>query len=316
MNLLNRARILAASAALALPIACFAAPARAPRAARTLPARPPIVGISHVGLRTDDLAAARKFYGGVLGLGEPFSLDYPPGKLLLTYFKVNDHQYIEIFPELKDASEDRFSHLCFETTDAQALRDYLASRGWKVPDALPHMLDGNHGFEVQDPDGHTIEFVQYMPGSLHSNSFGKFMPDTRISTHIIHAGFTVRDSAAADRFYKDILGFREFWHGGMTDKHTDWIDMRVPDGTDWIEYMLVSGDITPKTRGILNHVSLGVPSVKAAYQTVVARGLHPDPPQIGRDGKWQLNTYDPNGTRVELMEPKPVRKPCCSPVTH
>lgn len=315
MNLLNRARIFA-PAALALAIACFAAPARAPRPARALPARPAIVGISHVGLRTDDLAAARKFYGGVLGLGEPFSLDYPPGKLLLTYFKVNDHQYIEIFPELKDADEDRLSHICFETTDAQGLRDYLASRGWKVPDTLPHMLDGNHGFEVQDPDGHTIEFVQYMPGSLHSNNFGKFMPDTRISQHIIHAGFTVRDPAAADRFYKDILGFREFWHGGMTDQKTDWIDMRVPDGTDWIEYMLVSGDITPKTRGILNHVSLGVPSVKAAYDTVVARGLHPDPPLIGRDGKWQLNTYDPNGTRVELMEPKPVRKPCCSPVTH
>jgi len=37
-------------------------------------------------------------------------------------------------------------------------------------------------------------------------------------------------------------------------------------------------------------------------------------PQIGRDGKWQLNLYDPNQTRVELMEPRPVRKPCCSPM--
>ena len=34
-------------------------------------------------------------------------------------------------------------------------------------------------------------------------------------------------------------------------------------------------------------------------------------PQIGRDGKWQYNMYDPNFTRVELMEPKPVQKPCC-----
>jgi hypothetical protein len=29
-----------------------------------------------------------------------------------------------------------------------------------------------------------------------------------------------------------------------------------------------------------------------------------------------LNLYDPNLTRVELMEPKPVEKPCCSPMTN
>ncbi len=68
--------------------------------------RPAIVGVAHIGLRTDDLAAARKFYTGVLGFQEPFSLDKAPGKgtgLLLTYFKVNDHQYIEMFPELTDS---------------------------------------------------------------------------------------------------------------------------------------------------------------------------------------------------------------------
>jgi catechol 2,3-dioxygenase-like lactoylglutathione lyase family enzyme len=30
--------------------------------------------------------------------------------------------------------------------------------------------------------------------------------------------------------------------------------------------------------------------------------------------KWQLNPCDPNFTRVELMEPKPVQTPCCSPM--
>ena len=63
-------------------------------------ARPAIVGVAHIGLKTDDLAAARKFYTGVLGFQEPFTLDKAPGDgtgLLLTYFKVNDHQYIEVF---------------------------------------------------------------------------------------------------------------------------------------------------------------------------------------------------------------------------
>jgi hypothetical protein len=45
---------------------------------------------------------------------------------------------------------------------------------------------------------------------------------------------------------------------------------------------------------------------------VTSRGLNAEKPKIGRDGKWQLNLYDPNGTRAELMEMKPVEKPCCS----
>jgi len=44
--------------------------------------------------------------------------------------------------------------------------------------------------------------------------------------------------------------------------------------------------------------------------------LKPEQPKIGRDGKWQLNLYDPNSTRVELMEPKPVKTPCCSPIVE
>lgn len=285
--------------------------ARAPQAP---PTRPPIVGISHIGLRTANLAAARKFYTGVLGLAECFSLDDPPGKFLLTYFKVNDHQYIEIFPELKDPKEDRLSHIAFETTDAEQLRAYMASRGVHVPEKLDPMLDGNRGFEATDPDGHTVEFVQYTPGSLHSRNFGKFLPTTRISNHMIHVGVVVHDRAAADHFYHDILGFQETWQGGMTDTETDWVDMRVPDGTDWLEYMLNVKDPSRRLLGIVHHFALGVPDAQAAYKTAVSRGYKADRPQIGRDGKWQLNLYDPDLTRAELMEPKPVRTPCCSPM--
>lgn len=280
------------------------------------PTRPPIIGVSHIGLRTDNLDASRKFYTGVLGFSEAFSLDDPPGKLLLTYFKVNDHQFIEVFPELKGAKEDRLSHIAFETTDAEQLRAYMASRGWDVPAKLDPMLDGNRGFEAKDPDGHTVEFVQLMPGSIHSRDFGKHMPDTRISQRIIHVGVTVRDRSAADKFYRDILGFQETWHGGMKDTETDWVDMRVPDGTDWLEYMLNVGDNpSPRLLGIMHHLALGVPSASEAYKVLLKRDPSiKEKPQIGRDGKWQLNLYDPNLTRAELMEPKPVRTPCCSPM--
>ena len=242
-------------------------------------------------------------------------MDNPAGGVLLALFKVNDHQYIEVRPELKGETEDRLSHIAFETTDARGLRAYLASKGVEVPAPLSPLRDGNLGFKVKDPDGHDVEFQQLLPGSMHSEKFGQALPDTRISNRIIHAGIVVRDRAAADRFYKDILGFDETWHGGKTDESVNWVDMRVPEGSDWMEYMLNVRNPTPKTLGVMHHFGLGVESVDAAYKRLLDRGVTPtEKPKIGRDGKWQLNLYDPNLTRVELMELKPVQTPCCSPM--
>ncbi len=289
----------------------------APRAQGTAPTRPAIIGVSHIGLRTDNLDASRKFYTGVLGFSEAFSLDDPPGKMLLTYFKVNDHQFIEVFPELKDAKQDRLSHIAFETSDAEQLRAYLGSRGVQVPAKLDPMLDGNRGFEVTDPDGHTVEFVQLMPGSIHSRDFGKHLPDTRISQHIIHVGVTVRDRAAADKFYKDILGFQETWHGGMKNANGLGGHARARRHRLARVYDERRRQSFPRTLGIVHHFALGVPSVSEAYKIVLERDPKiTEKPQIGRDGKWQLNLYDPNQTRAELMEPKPVRTPCCSPMNQ
>ena len=271
--------------------------------------RPPIVGVAHIALETDDLAAARKFYGAGLGFEEPFKVANA------VFFKVNDHQYIKVSPDLKSETQDRLSHIAFETTDIRKLRDYLASRAVSVPAELKPDPDGNLTMMLDDPDGHHVEFVQYMPGSLLSKNFGKFLGSDRVSTRMIHVGVTVKDRAAADRFYKEILGFKMTWYGGRTDTEVSWVDMRVPEGTDWLEYMLNVHNPSPKQLGVMHHLALGVPDIQAGYRAVLARGIKPpQPPKIGRDGKWQLNLYDPNFTRAELMEPKPVEKPCCSPI--
>jgi lactoylglutathione lyase len=284
-------------------------------AAQNPPKRPPIVGVAHIALKTGDLSAAREFYTKYLGFAEPFARESPAGAPAAACFKVNDHQYIEVSAALASPTEDRLSHIAFETTNASQLRDYLASRGVSVPDKLQPDADGNLTLAVKDPEGHDVRFVEYRPGSLESRNFGKSMPDTRVSEHMIHVGFTIQDQDAANHFYRDILGFEEFWHGGGTDTRTDWVDMRVPDGTDWLEYMLNQPHPSPRTLGVMNHMALGVPSAAAGYKTVTERGLKvQDPPKIGRDGKWQLNLYDPSLTRAELMEPKPVEKPCCSPM--
>jgi catechol 2,3-dioxygenase-like lactoylglutathione lyase family enzyme len=177
------------------------------------------------------------------------------------------------------------------------------------PASLSPGRDGNPTLAVKDPEGRAIEFVQYQPRSATPAA------ERGISEHIIHAGFIVQDRAAEDRFYKDTLGFTEMWHGGKTDTDISWVDMRVPDGDDWLEYMLNIHNPTAKTRGVMNHLALGVPDMAASYKRLTDRGVNlQEKPKIGRDGKWQLNLYDPNLTRVELMEPKPVETPCCSPM--
>jgi catechol 2,3-dioxygenase-like lactoylglutathione lyase family enzyme len=258
------------------------------------PARPLIVGVAHIAFQVSDIAKARDFYGGLLGYEEPFQLINPNGSLALTYFKVNDRQYIEIFPGLPADQDERLKHIAFETTDIEALRVYLKSKGLKVPDKHGQGRDGNFNFTVTDPDNHIVEFVQYRPGSLHTKARGKYMSAQRISDRILHVGVTVSDAAAADRFYKEILGFAETWRGGRDDNTINWINMKVPDGTDYIEYMLTTGK----------------PTRQKALQT--ARQRVDDPakirsPQVGRNRRWQLNLFDPDGSRAELMEPFTMR---------
>src|SRR5260370_33422975 len=45
--------------------------------------RPPLVGASHIALKTDHMNAARKFYTGMLGFDEGFSMNKLDGTLML-----------------------------------------------------------------------------------------------------------------------------------------------------------------------------------------------------------------------------------------
>ncbi len=162
---------------------------------------------------------------------------------------------------------------------------------------------------IKDPEGTISSSCNTCRVLSHSRDFGKDLPDTRVSAAHHPCRLHGARPRRGGRLLQDILGFRDIWHGGMKDDRTDWVDMRVPDGTDWLEYMLNVHNPSPRTLGVMNHLALGVPDINAGYDTVVARDLKCDKPQIGRDGKWQLNLYDPNLTRAELMEPKPVRDP-------
>jgi catechol 2,3-dioxygenase-like lactoylglutathione lyase family enzyme len=275
--------------------------------------RPRIVGIANFAVKVDNLEEARQFYSGVVGMEEAFQTKDTGVAGDLACFKVNDHQYVEVSPTLKGETEDRLIRIGFETDDARKLRDFLAAKGVKVPSRVDKDPNGNRSFEVRDPDGHSVQFVQYLPGSIHSRNFGKHLSGTRVSDHMLHFGVRVVDPAKADAFYKDILGFRLQWKGGR-DGRTEWISMMVPDGYDWVEYMVAETTPSPRQLGVLNHYALDTLDVQKVYQTVVERGYQPaSEPAIAVDGRWLLQLYDRNYTRTEMMIRKPVQTPCCSP---
>lgn len=274
------------------------------------PKRPRITGVAHIALFTSDIEKARSFYKDLLGYGEPFSLNKPDGSLDLTFIKINDRQYIELFPE-RQAGTDRLNHISLETDDAEAMRRYLASKGVPVPPKVNKVRIGNLAFNVKDPNGHTVEIVQYTPDSWSTREKGKFMDERRISARMMHVGILVGSLGNAMKFYRDILGFQEFWRGSRDPKVLNWVNMRVPDGDDYIEFMLYDQLPEPTRRGSAHHICLEVPDIHMALKVVEVRKMqtrYPRPLEIrtGVNRRRQLNLFDLDGTRTELMEPVTV----------
>jgi catechol 2,3-dioxygenase-like lactoylglutathione lyase family enzyme len=277
--------------------------------------RPPITGISHMCVYAHDLTASDNFYGHILGATKAADPQDPAG--VRYYFSPT--QFVEVLPLPSDPGISRMACVAYSTTNAKDLRLYLTAHGVDHTSELHTSTDGSHWFDTKDPEGNVVQFIEL------SHAHPVAITTEPISTHIIHMGYLVHNRADEDPFYRELLGFRPYWFGAMHPDHTDWISQQVPDGHDWIEYMMVGdGSDSPTDHvnanqlGVDNHFSLGVQNMEKAVTVLYQQDRLPpkhDGPQMGKDGKWQANLYDPDGTRVELMEFQPVTKPCCSQFT-
>jgi catechol 2,3-dioxygenase-like lactoylglutathione lyase family enzyme len=279
--------------------------------------RPKITGISHLAVYTSDPAATDHYYREIIGAAKLPDPENPRG----VRYAFNPTQFVDVLPLPPGAGINRLDHSAYNTSDAEAMRKFLAAKAWKTPAKVEKGADGSRWFTVLDPEGNKVEFVQPPPDPK------EIAAPSVIGHHLMHIGIMVHSRAVEDTFYRDLLGFRPYWFGGMVEGRIDWVSQQTPDSHDWMEYMLVHDTATsgiPATislhdLGVLDHLSIGEDSVLAAYKTLEAgnrlNGVHDAHTQIGRDGKGQFNLYDPDGIRLELMNFHASEKPCCSPFT-
>lgn len=176
-----------------------------------------LAGMAHVAIRVHDLDASVGFYEK-LGFVRAFALS-KDGKVYEAFIKINDQQYIELYPVDEKNATAEFLHVCFYGDDLQAVHDYYVQHGL-TPNAVRTAGAGNLLFTMPGPQTPTgaqnMEYTQYMPGSRHTKAVGQFLGPDRISTHLVEVAMSFDDPAAATTFYREKVGFAAGPGGVMT----------------------------------------------------------------------------------------------------
>jgi catechol 2,3-dioxygenase-like lactoylglutathione lyase family enzyme len=115
-----------------------------------------VTHLDHVTVLVTDLAAARAFYGGALGLREiapPKEFDF-----VAVWYDLGG-QYLHL---LKKPHPDTPSprHFCLHVTDAVAAREHLRGLGLQIDETVK--IAAADRFFVRDPDGNRVELLQWV----------------------------------------------------------------------------------------------------------------------------------------------------------
>jgi len=254
-------------APLALILACSA----------TLVAQPPppnqgIVGIAHIAFRVSDLDREIAFLGK-LGYQESFAMTNA-GKTTEAFIKINDHEFIELYPQTDRSQPLGWMHVCYEAGDLNALQHYYAGEGLN-PTPVRKGAAGNLISSINDPEHGVTEFTQYMPGSRHTLDMGQHLGAGRISTELMGIDLPVRDGAAMKEFYTD-LGFEAENTNGN-------VRLTAPGAPD------LHMELRAATPGSAPEFLFPVPDAKKAFQAMEYAGVNAQ-----RDGGLVF-AKDPDG---------------------
>jgi catechol 2,3-dioxygenase-like lactoylglutathione lyase family enzyme len=246
-------------------------------------------GIAHVAIRVSDLARSVAFYKK-LGFEQAFAMEQG-GATTQAFLKINDRQFLELYPRSEASKVIGFLHVCFESADIETLHGEYLTRGL-APTPVKKAGAGNLLFTMRGPEGENIEYTQYMPGSKHMNDIGLHLGGARISQQLVGAGIEMQNPAEAKVFFEDKLGFqaaRSPWEAGY-----DPLDIPGKSG-EQIEFV-------PQSSGSALRLLFSVPDLSRAAAQLKALRLS------AVKHRSKLSIQDPDGNTIVLVMAKDVSK--------
>lgn len=234
----------------------------------------PLTGIAHAAFRVSDLGSTREFYRK-LGFAQAFEFT-EAGKTTQAFIKINDRQFVELYPKTEDSQTLGLMHVCYEASDIAYVHDDYAKAGLSPTD-VKKARAGNLLFVLHDPDGQLVEYTQYMPGSLHTEDRGKHLGSHRLSEHLVEASLLVKDAEAERAFYANKLGF------ALTDSDAG---VRIP-GMEQDEIHLISPNANNTSQ-----ITFAVKDIKQAEKSLRKQGV-----QL-QAGPRSIQIHDPDGNAI------------------
>jgi catechol 2,3-dioxygenase-like lactoylglutathione lyase family enzyme len=245
---------------------------------------PNLAGLAHAAIRVADLDKSRSFYQK-LGFEEAFSMSQG-ATTTQSFIKINDRQFLELYPQRNPSETIGFMHVCFEVTDIEALNRAYVARGLS-PTAVRKAGAGNLLFTMVGPEKQNLEYTQYMPGSKHSNDQGLHLGPNRISDQMVAAGVEMQDAESAVAFYKVQLAFAP-------------APALVP-GQTWLALPGTPGqsvEIVQHAPGSAFQMFFGVADLARAEGQLKALQI-----SVERQ-KGMLSIHDPDGNQIILVKAK------------
>jgi rhamnogalacturonyl hydrolase YesR/catechol 2,3-dioxygenase-like lactoylglutathione lyase family enzyme len=241
-------------------------------------------GIAHVAFRVADLEAARAFYNK-LGFDQFFEMKQGD-RTTEAFLKVNDHQFIELYPRSDPSQPIGLMHVCYESGNLEALHAEYVKRGLTVSEVRKAGA-GNMLMTMKDPEGQTIEYTQYMPGSRHFEDRGKHLGAKRVALLMVGATAPARDAAAIRSFYLEKLGFTEINHGIPAR-------LRMP-GDSGQEL-----DVAAAGPEVKSGIQFGVADLKHAAEALTALDMIPK--ATPANNPTLLTVADPDGAVISFAK--------------
>jgi len=247
---------------------------------------PPLAGIAHIALRVRSLDSSVAFYKS-LGYEEAFNLKANDGSVRESFIKINDRQFIELYPSDPSNSIIGFLHVCFEGDDLQAIHDDYVEHGL-TPTPVRKAGAGNMLFTMKGPTdangaAQNLEYTQYMPGSLHSNDQGKHLGEDRVGETIGTVAIALRDPAAGRDFYLNQLSFKSIAGDPMF--------LHMPGNSGQEIELTTAASLGPKARFTIRTASLG-----KAGRLLRKHDIKP------LKSKDTLTISDPDGNQIMIRE--------------